>query len=57
MFGFYSIGIRIIVEALNNPQNRHETRVRYGCNDETLYLHPEWLILTYLEKGNTYGKK
>ena len=52
MYGFYSLGIFTLVEALNNPHNRHETRVKYSCDDNELHNHPEWLVSTYLDRRN-----
>ena len=45
----YNVGQ--IVDALTNPQNRHETRVRYSCSDEELYLPPDWLLQQYVDSG------
>jgi len=39
----------MLIEILNNPMNRHKTRVKYSCSDEYLYVHPELLVETYLE--------
>jgi hypothetical protein len=39
----------MLIEVLNNPMNRHKTRVKYSCSDEYLYVHPELLVETYLE--------
>ncbi len=57
MYGFYDLGLHDIVEALNNPYNRHETRVKYSCNDEQLYQHPEWLIMTYMTRRHNVKQK
>jgi len=48
MFGYYNISITMLIEILNNPMNRHKTRVKYSCSDEYLYVHPELLAETYL---------
>ena len=48
MFGYYHINISVLIEILNNPMNRHKTRVKYSCSDEYLYVHPELLVETYL---------
>jgi hypothetical protein len=49
MWGYYHLSTHVIVESLNNPKNRHETRVRHDCSDEELYLRPDWLVQNWME--------
>ena len=49
MFGNYYVPIKVLVEALNNPHNRHETRIKHNCSDAELYANPQWLIDHWLQ--------
>jgi len=47
----YNYNLTEIVEAISNPVNRHETRVKYSCDDEILHKHPEFLIDNWTRSG------
>ena len=40
-----------VVAALTDPGNRHETRVKHSCDDEKLFLHPDWLLANFETSG------
>ena len=43
-----------VIMALNDDLNRHATRVERQCDDRTLSLHPDWLIIHFVQNGGAY---